>query len=492
MFCATLVVLISSASVHSFFVGPRGGGRHHHAVVDVLGSTTTSSLFYRDSKSDDETIRRDVLSIPVLGPLPGHGPLVPGADLKLSPTPMQWQAIEEALSIQQKHLAKESSSGISAAPLVAIIDQNTAGDMEGRKGRYATIAAVVGVSADSKQIDMTDTSSFMESVTAIGRERLVGKVRLVGVGRAVLNDFFYQTPTHATLDKDGKVVLEEQTTVDEKTVQRIEEERIQQVNCEECRMEQCQFEEEDDDEEQPVQLKIIMAQFKLLMDGDHKSRDFLTDNDRSARSSPIHALNEMSLYANRIQFTHEDRRRYVEGLKAAKARLKSIREQEDDIQDHDGLGALFEQKTRERSQSAVSGFITEFGLSSLPLQKEETQSKSELEKKENYGMGFSAASVSTIHDLTSVRLEKLTPYYSPERCSSEEFHYETLSFVALWALEKYLEPTDLAWALRCTNTIERLHKAYDWMMDHVNVLRQEAQEVTQKLLDCGEECTDLF
>jgi hypothetical protein len=100
--------------------------------------------------------------------------------------------------------------------------------------------------------------------------------------------------------------------------------------------------------------------------------------------------------------------------------------------------------------------------------------------------------MSTIFDLTSVWTEKLQPYYSPSRCESEEHHFEVLSFVSVLSMDKYLDSYELGWALRCTNTIERLHKAYGWMFEHVRLLKQESEKMSQELRDCGEECTDLW
>lgn len=90
-------------------------------------------------------------------------------------------------------------------------------------------------------------------------------------------------------------------------------------------------------------------------------------------------------------------------------------------------------------------------------------------------------------------MEKLQPYYSPTRENSEEYYYEVLSFVAIQAAKgDWLQPSHLAWAARCTNTAERLQHAYEWMWSHVLALRQEVAMASQELMDCREECQDLW
>jgi hypothetical protein len=70
------------------------------------------------------------------------------------------------------------------------------------KRRYATIAAVVGISASRQVLD--DEKSFMEIMLGCrtNLEPLFSKIRLVGVGRAELTDFFYQMPTPLEQDEE--------------------------------------------------------------------------------------------------------------------------------------------------------------------------------------------------------------------------------------------------------------------------------------------------
>lgn len=417
------------------------------------------------------------MTIPVIGPLPGKGPLMIGSDLMLeSPTPGQWLQLEEALVAQQKHIAREGATGIDAAPLVAIIDTVTGEnevEVNGKSvGRYATIAAVVGISSSTKSIDMTDSASFMESIViANGSKTPVdSRIRLVGIGRAVVNDFFYKVPStvaETMMDEDGYMLLDEEVT----------------VYCYEDKPEEL-WEEVD---VEPT-AKIIMAKFSVLTDVDQS-----TDGER--RSSPVHALNAMSTLAGQVNYMHETRRKLVNGLKAAKARLR-LREQarrealEEELVDHDGIGALFAAKERQATQPAVEQLLHDFRED--PAQEKEERPPSELAGMDNYGMGSSASSISSITDLTQVWLDKLKPYYSPARRESEEHYFETLSHVAMMSLSNYLTDHDLGTSLRCRNTKERLQSAYDFMYAHVQELRKEAAAMSQQLRECGEECTDLF
>jgi len=263
---------------------------------------------------------------------------------------------------------------------------------------------------------------------------------LVAVGRALLQNFRYQVPSSVreqAMDEDGHLILKERSISPYKPNINPDSDDTENIN------------EEDDDEEETA--NVVMAEFRLVLDG-----------QGSRQSSTVHALNEMNGLANKITFLHADRYRLVRGLTAAKARLELSDRKEGRLMDHDGIGELFSRQEVEESQP------------------------------ENYGLGFSAAAFSTIPQLTQVYLEKLQPYYSPDRCKSEEHYFEVLSFVAIHAMDRFLDARDLAWTCQCTNTIERLETVYEWMLNHVRLLKQESEIISQDLLDCGEECTDLW
>lgn len=66
-------------------------------------------------------------TIPVVGPIPGREPLLLGADVFLDPpTPLQWKALEESISIH--HRFKKSVANVTAVdagPMIAFIDYTT-------------------------------------------------------------------------------------------------------------------------------------------------------------------------------------------------------------------------------------------------------------------------------------------------------------------------------------------------------------------------------
>jgi len=458
----SLLLLFASVAVEAFV--PRVRFSH----------STFSRLYYKNDRQDPNdsiNVRQsnNALNIPVLGPLPGKPPLMIGADLTLAePTPMQWQTLEEAVWQHQKHLEEEGtedSASISAAPLIAIMDGYTTFNLPG-KGRYATIAAVVGMSGQRKNnLDLLDESSFMESVRKVGRKTatpLDRTIRLVGIGRAALHDFCYRVPTSSledSMDSEGYLELSE----------------------------------EDDDDDDHIQTNVVMASFRFLEDSDRR-----VIGGQQYFSSPVHAINDMAALANKINRVHQDRRRLVAGLQAAKARLQLAGVEE--LEDYDGLGMLMAQRDfeaeMEESQPIIDQLLQDYSQPPSTLQEsssyESSDRKSKLDDLENYGMGYSASSISNIRELTKVWMEKLEPYYSPSRRQSEEHYYEILSFVSILAMDKYLEPRDLAWTLCCTNTIERMEQVHEWMWTHAWMLRDEVEIASQELRDCGEECTDLW
>jgi hypothetical protein len=256
---------------------------------------------------------------------------------------------------------------------------------------------------------------------------------------------------------------------------------------------------------------------------------------------------------------HQDRRQLVAGLQAAKARLtlaknkieeynSNNRDDDDDddfLEDYDGLGMLMAshrelEEEREATQQAIDNLL-EMTTRSTPAAAAVPPSKTDDNKSddnnadplstlyppttsttlsllmsdlENYGMGYTATSVSNLSELTRLIIqERLNVFYSPQCKQSEEFYYEMFSFVAISAVDAFLKMQQqqqqqqqeqssttaqqyhhyqLAWALTCTNTMERLEHAYDCMSRHVQLLKRATEQESQKLRDCGEECTDLW
>jgi hypothetical protein len=483
-FPALIGLAIHSQVVHGFI-------SCNEVISRFQELTASTRLFYTNDPPQPRRPVRRALTIPVLGPIPGGPPLVVGEDYVLEqPTPMQWTILEEAIHSHRKYLKEEHSEAttndrfqvvcVDAAPLVAFLDERTSvnaipGDKKNSK--YATIAAVVGISSMAVNakgiIDSSSTSSFMESIMLVFQpdKNIIrpteSKIRLVGIGRAALSDFYSQLPSIYYEDqggREGNIALQQQTQQD--------------TNL------------HNDDED--ARIPIIMAQFRLLTDSGKRSSAFVDQFGRSGNSSPAHALAEMSDLAARITSLHEDRKHLVRGLRAAKARL-AVASQLDILEDHDGLGMLSSgfQLTNNPQSHAIATLLSEFpdeqSLSSLAR-----DSHARLLEMENYGMGISSSYFSAIPSLTSALAEKLQPYFSPEKQDTEEHYYEVFSFMGLLSLNKFVAVADVDWALKCTNTIERMQWVYESMWSHKKLLREASVEVSQELRDCGEECTDLW
>jgi len=375
-----------------------------------------------------------------------------------------------------------------------------------KNSKYATIAAVVGISTHSKNqfLDSSSNSGFMESIMQVFRpdtnnnnnnknviRPLESSIRLVGIGRAALSDFHSRLPSNyyqAQDDQnDGYMVLPQSSSV------------------------QDDDEDEDYDHHHHHTTPILMAQFRLLSDIGVRSPEFVKTFGRSKNASPVHALAEMNRLSNRITSLHEDRKRLVRGLKAAKARLAVASATSTDIlEDHDGLGQLssgFQEDTtttlsynnelspQEQIQQDIDALMDEFPVHTADLMsptRPTTNSLAQLLELEHYGMGISSASFAAIPGLTTSLTEKLQPYYSPEAMDSEEHYYSIFSFMGVQSLSKFVTAADLDWALKCTNTIERMQWVYEWMWSHKKLLQEASEEVSLQLMECGEECTDLW
>jgi hypothetical protein len=336
---------------------------------------------------------------------------------------------------------------------ILTVSQNSA-----TQGRYATIAAVVGISSTGRPqtIDTSDQTSFMESMNQFGsqgyRTPSSSTVRLVGVARCILGDSFYKVPTN-----EGSDVEDHHDDLDDDDL-------------------------DDDDDDDNNRQPIVMAQFTLLADSPKQtSNPWDKVGDKGAKShekASIHAVNEMNSLANKIIRMHENRRRLFNGLSAARARLDSM----NIFEDTDGLGQLQRDKEQEAAVEDLSEGYDVIG---------KVGANARLHGLENYGLNYFSV-FSSIPSLTDVAMDTFSPYYSPKRQQTDEFRFEILSFVAFRALEGFCTPSDLAWALRCENSAERLSKAYDIMLEHVTSLEEMAQQASRDLRDWGEDTRDLW
>jgi len=339
--------------------------------------------------------------------------------------------------------------------------------------------------------------------TGTATSPLHSRVRLVGVGRASLNDFFFKVPSKFVdeVDDDSQDECSDNQGDDENEKRPIpidyEGYEYDMDGRDELGMdteyhEYYGYEEdavlldEDYDEldEEEEETPVVMAEFTFIRDvpilSTASESQLGNKGARSVHSSPVHALAEMSKVVNRVTYLHEDRRRLVKGLKAAKVRL----EQANVFDDHDGIGKATAKD--EEEHEIIEEFLTKYNHGAVPL-----LDTSALASMDNYGLNCFSA-FSSLPQLTNVALQTFEPYYSPDVRKSEEHEMEVASFVAFRALDGFCKPQDLAWALQCTNTIERFNTAYDLMRKHTDLLENMAEYTSQDLRNCGEECTDLW
>lgn len=225
------------------------------------------------------------------------------------------------------------------------------------------------------------------------------------------------------------------------------------------------------------------------------------------------AVSELFNLVNKVAFVHDDRRKLIAGIKAAKARLEINQARKrgefqynDDLIDHDGLGALFDnyivesidegKVAEEESGMTVDEFLSTFkgNMQRIDVSELPQNQKSRLEvveSSENYGMSYYGA-FSSIAELTQATESMLEPYYSPQHRAREENNAEVSSFVVYRALEGYIDEKEVVYALHCTSSIERLTRAYELMVDHKIQLKKIAERISEELRQCGEECTDLW
>lgn len=415
-------------------------------------------------------------TIPVLSPIPGGKPLLIGDDLVLSNlSPLQWTTLEECIHNHNLCLQEETEVdvvGIDAAPLVAVMDEITSRQsMDNKNTKYASIAAIVGVAANSNtangedfSLDTSSQTSFMESIQNI-RDNSRNKMmipsecsfRLVGIGRAAISGF------HSRLSNSYWQAFDEK---------------------------QLGYREQESDE-----APLLLTQFQLLIDTDQRSMA-AQKRGRAQFCSPAHAIAEMSQWAGKLNFMHEDRQRLVRGLKAAKARLEASNLL---LEDYDGIGMLssgfiaLDDEDRAKTQPDIDKLLNDYPGTRAPSQTDGLSSAMEkVEKWENFGLGYSSAAFASIPPLTRTLMEKLQAYYSPHKQATEEHYYEVLSFMAVLSLKESLSPASLDFALKCTNTMERMMWAHEKMTEHRLLLKQASEEISSDLRDCGEECTDLW
>eukprot|EP00531_Pseudo-nitzschia_arenysensis_P003834 CAMPEP_0116153990 /NCGR_PEP_ID=MMETSP0329-20121206/21542_1 /TAXON_ID=697910 /ORGANISM="Pseudo-nitzschia arenysensis, Strain B593" /LENGTH=510 /DNA_ID=CAMNT_0003650941 /DNA_START=179 /DNA_END=1711 /DNA_ORIENTATION=+ len=414
--------------------------------------------------------------IPIIGPLLTiPKPIIVGESIRLDPpTPLQWKAVEASVTAQhggtimnwKSNTASEidemlpdkiNLATIEKSPLVAILHNG--------ENEYATIAAIEGIVTNKDgSIDTSDAESFRESLASLYSPYYSdsSKIRLMAIGRAKVSHFV----TKFLMDDSFANNLDYNEMGDG-------------VNS--------------------ASEPLLVARMELLYD---------SNNNGEKSSSPVHALNRLSAFAQRVRLLQEDRQRIVRGLQAAQIRLEMAM---NDWEDWDGIGLLNTDiepsSTAEEMKSKVLGddsqttalnqFLEDYASHdiesltpshSLPL----STGSARCIDLDNYGLGTSSSVFVPLSSMTNALTENLRNYYSPMRLESEEFEYEIFSWCALRSLQSYLSSEEIHEALfSCTNTCERLEIIYRGMIKHKMELNELAQAKSLELRNCGEEC-DLF
>lgn len=464
------------------FHAPDAGFRANHfspprftSKILRTRSRTITAIGAADSSGANSNINEPV-EIPIIGPLLTiQKPIIVGESIWLDPpTPLQWRAVETSVIAQHGGTIMNWKSGtaseidemvpdkinlatIQKSPLVAILHNG--------ENKYATIAAIEGIVTNKDgSIDTSDAESFRESLASLYSPYYSdsSKLRLMAIGRAkvshfvtkfLMDDSFPETFEYDEMGYGGNGASE----------------------------------------------PLLVARMELLFDSNNEGGKF---------SSPVHALNRLSTFAQRVRFLQEDRQRIVRGLQAAQIRLEMAM---NDWEDWDGIGSInsdFNKSTNSEEvkskvlsgdiqTSALNQFLEDYAnndieslapLHSLPL----STGSARCLDLDNYGLGTSSSAFVPLNSMADILTESLRNYYSPIRFETEEFEYEIFSWCALRSLQSYLSSEEIHEAMfSCTNTCERLEIIYRAMIKHKMELNELAQAKSLELRNCGEEC-DLF
>jgi len=532
-------------------------------VILLLSSSSSSCIRAYEiippsssSSSSSSSNRGEASIVPILGPIPNIDPLLVGSDLILpDPTPLQWKALHAAAVLPLSQV-------VSAAPIVALLDKESSSVQSmclpnGKvvKGRYATLAAVMGVKR--------------RSYGGVVDDDCVEDCRLLGIGRCVITSFKNRVVEHdfleheeADRDDDSRSVsspnLSDATSngnieggsSDECVINNgvVADELLESSNTEGPTGAMDTRDDSDNEEDGCSSTMGVMesatevskqdiGDWKSLSsstsyesdsydDDDYEDHgliigktpivvgeflvlgDFATGREGSERDrhviSPVHAINALNSISLKVQRLHEQRRRIVAGLKAAKARLaeSAKRKQEalamDFVTDEDlfrSISSFFEEDSGDDETTVVKTILQVDQQVSCESDENDNIPSDEdflgTEVAENFGLDL-VSSFSTIQDLTSEVIEKLRPFYSEGHQERESYNPEILSFVAWSTVSKLVDKSELAWALRSASTVERLDRVYEIMMDHKLQLNSHVDTLKARLEENGEECTDLW
>ncbi|KAL3757843.1 hypothetical protein ACHAWU_006151 [Discostella pseudostelligera] len=433
----------------------------------------------------------DILSRP---PVIDAPPLLVGSTLTYQYsdlTPFQKRAVDVAISLHEEHcermridkeeaLAKKGGEdgsnsvslpqagdegGIQAAPIIAVIDS------------FTVMASTL--SSQQQNLSKLPTTRY---ATLASIERTPTSLKLTGVGRAFLRDYFSSKHAGST---DDEVELSQLLT----SIQELDKEQ-QYENDEIGSATDHDMDAED------TELPVVMAEFDILLDDSSIRRAGPSGRDvvSNHRSSSVHAIAELYRTANKVYRLHEERKKLVAGLRAGVARLRLGKKKlaEDvncslEFEDCDNIGGGFiDEELHEMTTE-----WEEMSTARSQSKDDDILKRSRLEAMENYGFG-SYGILSTIPDLTQQSMLQLETYYSPIHRQREEYEAEVASMVIFRTLEMYATPHEVAAALLASSAIQRLELGYEVMMRHRNELNELVTMISKELMDCGEECTDLW
>ena len=374
-------------------------------------------------------------------------------------TPFQQRSIEIARWYNEEHLERMKleanageEGGIEASPFTAVIDSTS---------------AKMAADPTTKNADRSPPRRYatLAAIKFIGQ----GKVQLTGVGRVLLHSYFSSSDAGLSRDEQElNALLSRIQEIDRKTRLDSEDNQVdEEIGIE------ANEEERDESDREP---SVIMAEFAVLLDNSSivAAQTSKHSDVSQNRSSSMHAITRLYRSANRVYRLHEERKKLVAGLRAGEARLR--------------LG-----RARKEGECILFDDFDDWNFSVDELaeaEQEQCVQYSELEKTDNFG--FSYGFLSTFPDLTSEVMSLLEPFYSPHHREREEFEAEVASFVALRTLEDYASPTELATALLKLTAKERLDLSYEIMSRHKDELIALTRTMSKDLMDCGEECTDLW
>jgi hypothetical protein len=490
---------------HSFVVAPLCSStvfnnndssfQNKTSSADSTSSLQSSDVFFSLNKQSRKTRSQ---CIPVLSPLLIYDSplclLMLGDSHSLSqPTPLQWQTIYESVLIHEEYQKQENNdhntnhdlTAISAAPVIAVLhsSQTNDGNNNQKTGlRYATLAAVVGISSSEslKERHSPDDVFFVDQRTSIIKP-LDSQIRLLAIGRAKVRDFFYKRPMSASSSSSSDDDDDDDDDLD-------------------GIMESWSTKDQDP--------PIVMAEFDLLVDTNERSSSSSSHDDNAKfYSSPVHYINRMATIKNQLCRLHDERRKLVRGCRAAQHRLTFRHEY---YEDSDGIGMVTikssqKQEGEDDDLSIMYEFLRRYNdvgnadttRHHSPLSNDDQQQQphhqdpSLLLSLDNFGLN-TYSSMSSLNDLTDVCIQQqLHDYYSTNILQEEEFQMMVFSFICWKSFLGWCSKDDLMWCFTCTNTLERLERAYEIMHQHRELLLKLARQLSHDLVDCGEEC-DLF